>query len=107
LNLGSEIQLAYRDEENKTIQFNSEGGVTNFPLGGMIPAANFFHYMIPYGSEFWEILFKESSSGTLGTMKFALTGRGGFLFSGEKTGIIPSLHQVISANLKATRRGGG
>lgn len=83
LNLGSEIQLAYRDEENKTLQFNSEGGVTNFPLGGMIPAANFFHYMIPYDSEFWEILFKESLSGSLGTMKFALTGRGGFLFSGE------------------------
>jgi len=83
LSLGSEIQLAYRDEENKTLQFNSDGWVTNFPLGGMAPAANLFYYMIPYDSEFWEILFKESLSGTLGPMKFALTGRGGFIFDGD------------------------
>jgi hypothetical protein len=59
LSLGSEIQLAYRDEKNETLQFNSDGWATNFPLGGMVPAANLFYYMVPYNSEFWEILFKE------------------------------------------------
>ncbi len=81
--LGSEIQLAYRDEENKTFQFASGGWVINFPLGGVAPSADLFHYMIPYDSRFWEILFKESLSGSLGPMKIALTGRGGFIFHGD------------------------
>jgi hypothetical protein len=83
LELGNEIQLAYHDEENGTLQFASDGGVTNFPLGAMVPAGNLFHYMIPYDSKFWEILFKESLSGSLGPVKIALTGRGGFIFGGD------------------------
>lgn len=88
LKLGSEIQLAYRQEENKTF-FNEDftGGLrqflTNLPTGTLLPWENLFQYMFPYDSKYWEILFKESLKGVIGPAKIAFTARGGFIFSGD------------------------
>jgi hypothetical protein len=86
--LGSEIQLAYRREENETF-FNEDftGGLrqflTNLPTGTLLPYENLFQFMFPYDSKYWEVLFKESLKGAIGPAKVAFTVRGGFIFAGD------------------------
>jgi hypothetical protein len=88
LKLGSEIQLAYRREENETF-FNEDfsGGarqlLKNLPTGTLLPWENLFQYMFPYDSKYWEVLFKESLKGVIGPAKVAFTVRGGFIFAGD------------------------
>ncbi len=88
LRLGSEIQLAYRRDENETF-FDEDitGGarqfLTNLPTGTLLPWENSFTYMFPYDSKYWQILFKESLEGNIGSAKLALTVRGGVIFSDD------------------------
>jgi len=88
LKLGSEIQLAYRREENKTF-FNEDfsGGLrqslTNLPTGTVWPWENLFQFMFPYDSKYWEALFKGSLEGGMGPAKMTLTVRGGIIFAGD------------------------
>jgi hypothetical protein len=94
--LGSEVQLAYRQEENSTsitAQIASGGPYTlakNFPFGegfvifNAIPNSNnLFPFMIPYDSKFLEALLKGSLEGTIGPAKIAFTMRGGVIFGGD------------------------
>jgi hypothetical protein len=86
--LGSEIQLAYRREENETfinedLLSGDRAFHTNFPRGGDNPWINIFPFMIPFDSKYWEAFFKESIKGAIGPSKIAFTMRSGFIFSGD------------------------
>jgi len=89
--VGGEIQLAHRREENRTF-FNEDwfgGGVgtrnfiTNDIFGQFIEWTNLFPFMFPFDSKSYEAIFKGSLDGALGAAKISLTGRGGFIFSGD------------------------
>lgn len=79
--LGGEIQLAYRNEENKTfLDFdkNKPFGVFYFYLG-----ENLFPFIFPYDSKYWEAVLKGSLKGAIGPAKIAFTIRGGYIFGGD------------------------
>jgi hypothetical protein len=87
--LGGELQLAYREEENKTeltdpslgafFRNNIFGSFSNpVDLG-----VNLWPFMTPYDSSYMEALFKGSVEGTVGPVAAAFTLRGGFLFGGK------------------------
>jgi hypothetical protein len=89
LKLGGEVQFAYHQEENK-IQYNEFLGAgaytlwTNYPWGSITGYyLDFFHFMLPYDSQYWEALLKGSIEGAIGPMDVELTLRGGFLFGGD------------------------
>jgi hypothetical protein len=88
--LGSEIQLAYRREENKSKFyfdiFGTDVGpaiLTNNPLGQDDFSVNTFPFMMPYNSKYWEALLKGSLEGAVGPAKIAFTMWGGIIFSGD------------------------
>ena len=78
-NLGSEVQLAYRQEENA----NSMPGFLNYVLGTQIPARNLTPFQLPYDSKYWEALFKGSLERKVGPLDLEFTLRGGFIFGGD------------------------
>jgi hypothetical protein len=87
--LGGEFQLAYRQEKNKIMYTEDEHGWytlwINSPwgkgaLGG--DQADFFPFMMPFDSRYWEALLKGSLEGTIGPTKIDFTMRGGFIFGG-------------------------
>lgn len=88
--VGSEIQLAYRREENKSKfyfdLFGTDGGPaigTNQPVGQDDFSTNTFPFMMPYNSKYWEGLLKGSLEGAVGPVKIAFTMWGGIIFSGD------------------------
>jgi hypothetical protein len=86
--LGSEIQLAYRKEENETFtNYDFGGGLsgfyTNYPFGSYIGSLNLFPFMFPYDSKYWEALLKGSLEGAIGPAKIAFTLKGGFIFGAD------------------------
>jgi hypothetical protein len=88
--LGGEVQLAYRQEENKALYNVDMGRGTrwlwiNPPFGGIAAYANTFPLMLPYDSKYWEALFKGSLEGKVGPLDLEFTLRAGFLFSGDNT----------------------
>jgi hypothetical protein len=88
--LGGEFQLAYRQEKNKIMYIedfsrglywlwiNSPWGKAG--LGG--DWRDFFPFMLPFDSKYWEALLKGSLEGTIGPTKIDFTMRGGFIFGG-------------------------
>lgn len=84
--LGGELQFSYRQEENATWQQQGNTGVSNNCLSnGVAAALNLFPFMIPYDSEYWEVLLKGSIDGSIGPVGTALTLRGGYLLGGDNT----------------------
>jgi hypothetical protein len=88
--LGGEVQIAHRDEENRTEYDEDFGGGsrwlwTNYPFGGIGSYRNLFFFMLPYDSQYWETLFKGSLEGKVGPLDLEFTLRGGFDFGGENT----------------------
>ena len=76
LNLGGEVQIAYRGEENEVLVLDPVGtGNLNSPSSSFC----FF----PYDSSYWEALFKGSLEGMAGPLDLELTLRGGFIFAGD------------------------
>ncbi len=89
--LGGEVQFAYRQEEQEII-FNEDFGSTRWLwtnpfVGGLSLAGwrDFFPFMLPYESHYWEALLKGSLEGKAGPVDIELTLRGGFLFAGDNT----------------------
>jgi hypothetical protein len=88
--LGGEVQFAYRRDENR-IQYAEilpGGGYdfwTNFPWGSIIGDYyfDFFPFMLPYDSQYWETLLKGSLGSDMGPLDWEFTLRGGFLFGGD------------------------
>jgi hypothetical protein len=85
--LGGEIQLAYRQEENRTSFNGLVGGsaiwIKNSVIGPDEDVQDFFPFMFPYDSKYWEPLLKGSIEGAIGPAKIVFTLQGGFIFSGE------------------------
>jgi len=86
--IGGEIQLAYRQEENKTYFDKAPGGGihdywTNTILGSFLPYLNTFPFMFPYNSNYWESLLKGSLEGAIGPAKITFTGWGSIIFGGD------------------------
>jgi hypothetical protein len=79
LNLGGEVQFAYRGEEqtNYVYQNDLTDAFSNDEL-----FAGFFGFF-PYDSEYWETLLKGSLEGAIGPADVAFTLRGGFIFAGD------------------------
>jgi hypothetical protein len=87
--LGGEVQIAYRQEENK-IRYNEllvAGGYalwTNYPWGSVTgDYLDFFPFLLPYDSQYWEALLKGSIEGAIGPVDVEFTLRGGFIFAGD------------------------
>ena len=85
VNLGAEVQIAYRNEEKETLLVEDDGDFyLNFPFGAEgIIESTLFPYMIPYKSKYWEAQGKVSVAGTMGAAKYALTFKGGFPFASD------------------------
>jgi len=91
VNLGGEVKLAYRDEENRwdsslaglsiagiavpSITMNS----TNYPITGLN------RLLLPYDSDYWELSFKAGVNWAIGSVEFDLTPRVGFIFGGNNS----------------------
>jgi hypothetical protein len=89
VNLGGEVKLAYRDEENSwesslaglsvtgvalpSISMNS----SNFPITGLT------RLLLPYDSDYWELSFKAGVNWSIGSVEFDLTPRFGFILGGD------------------------
>lgn len=83
VNLGAEVQLAYRDEEKKTV-FDDE--YVNYPEaagGGSDIYELLYQYMIPFKSKYWEAQGKVSLAGLIGKAKYAFTLKGGAPFASD------------------------
>ncbi len=83
--LGGEVQLAYRQGEDKTWWKLTDlsRGSSNYPWGGYSKHLNLFPFMIPYDSDYWEALLKGSLEGEIGPADVEFTLRGGYLFGGD------------------------
>ena len=90
-NLGGAVQIAYRGEDQEIQYLEDFGGGfyyfwLNAPWGTAGPGANwrdFFPFMLPYDSHYWEALLKGSAEGAIGPVDVEFTLRGGFLFGGD------------------------
>jgi hypothetical protein len=85
--LGAEAQIAYSQEENKTL-YNEDDLTShvldkNYPFGDITIYENLFPFMMPYDSSYWEALFKGSLDGKVGPLDLEFTLRGGFDFGGD------------------------
>jgi hypothetical protein len=76
IKLGVEIQISYKDEENKNILDNS---VQNYfrTARYLHLDADFFKYIMPVCSDYYESIGKLSIDGKLGTVKNTFTIKGG------------------------------
>lgn len=84
--LGGGLQFSYRQEENETWQQQGNTGFLNsYFSNGAAAALNLFPFMIPYDSEYWEVLLKGSIEGSIGPVGTVLTLRGGYFFGGDNT----------------------
>ena len=93
VNLGAEVKLAYREEENSwesslaglsispaipgfpSISMNS----SNFPITGLT------RLLLPYDSDYWELSFKAGVNWSIGSVEFDLTPRFGFILGGDNS----------------------
>jgi hypothetical protein len=86
---GGEIELAYRNEENKSFfnrDFNGLGTrifKENAPFGEWQENRNTLPFEFPYDSRYWEVFLKASLGGTFGPTTFAFTPKVGFVFGGD------------------------
>jgi hypothetical protein len=84
INLGGEIQIAYRNEEkyNHLSDINHAG--ENYPWAAYNNTmANLYPYMIPFNSQYWEAQGKVSIDGSMRAAKYAVTFKGGLPISSK------------------------
>jgi len=79
LNLGGEVQFAYRGEEQNNYAYQNDLSLafSNDELFG-----GFFGFF-PYDSQYWETLLKGSLEGAIGPADVEFTLRGGYIFAGD------------------------
>jgi hypothetical protein len=115
--LGGEAQLAYRQEEDKTLSDDTLITLLNNPLGSynMFPPifANLFPFMRPYDSSYLEALFKGSLEGAIGPLETTFTLRGGVILWGENqynflysVGGVPFMGSDVDGDVRGWRIGG-
>lgn len=87
MNLGGEVQFAYRQGENKEwIQRTDlSTGALNYTGGNFVYCLNLLPFMFPYDSNYWEALLKGSLEADVGPLDVEFTLRGGFVFGGDNT----------------------
>ena len=109
LSLGSEIQLSYRNDENRIffVMDNGIGGYLfyiNPPIGRLFhDRLNLLPFMFPWDSKYWEALLKGSIAGQFGPTKITLTLQGSFIFQGKNKYdhmrlLIPGLSEWLTLN---------
>lgn len=81
--LGGEIQLAYRQEENKTSISSNLVSIDDITYGRPLDPLNILPYMTPFNSKYWQASLKGSLEGSIGPAQFSFTTHGGFIFSGD------------------------
>jgi hypothetical protein len=117
--LGGEVQLAYRNEQNKMTDEYLSGlpGFWEIDKNNIYQSIypfydNLFLFMTPYDSQYWEALLKGSLEGMIGPVKMAFTMRGGFIFTGDNklkfANYYPSSEQYgeLDGNVKGWSTGG-
>jgi hypothetical protein len=79
LNLGGEVQFAYRGEEQTNYAYRNDmtAAFSNLEMFGG------FFGLFPYDSAYWETLLKGSLEAALGPADVEFTLRGGFIFAGD------------------------
>jgi hypothetical protein len=79
LNLGGEVQFAYRGEEQKNYGYQNDwtNAFSNEEMFGG------FLGIFPYDSQYWETLLKGSLEASLGPADVEFALRGGFIFAGD------------------------
>jgi hypothetical protein len=90
-NLGTEVKIAYRDEEVKWNSRLDNFGITPaIPelLGISLDSSNFLatglmRYLLPHDSDYWDLSFKLGLNWKVGGVECDLTPRGGFIFAGD------------------------
>jgi len=91
VNVGAEVQLAYRGEQKKTVLDYYYSGEPGYLIINYLWAADagtdmwplLYNYMIPYKSKYWEAQGKLSVAGLIGAAKYALTLKGGLPFASD------------------------
>lgn len=79
--LGGELQIAYRNEEQKNLWMEGNVALMNYPWASEdSPEINLYPFMIPYKSKYWEAQGKASVAGMIGPAKYAFTLTGGLPF---------------------------
>lgn len=101
-NLGGEVQLAYRQEENENSFPGLLNSITNDPWFNLTP------FQLPYDSKYWEALFKGSLEGKVGLLDLGFILRGGFIFGGDNSLVMgtPSAFFDSSGDVEGWRIGG-
>jgi len=86
-NLGGEVRLSYRSEENTSWleRTNGSSGYLNYIVNTSFPDANLLPFLPPYDSNYWEALLKGSLEGHIGPADVEFTLRGGFVFNGDNS----------------------
>jgi hypothetical protein len=87
MKVGLELGMAYRDERQETWlnRTNMSFGSTNFPWSWGVPERSLFPFMIPYDSQYWELLWKAGMEVKLAPMTIAVSLRGGANISSANT----------------------
>jgi len=110
VNLGAEVQIAYRDEEKETSMLAADGDYgINWPWAASgFFESTLFPYMIPYKSKYWEAQGKLSVAGMIGAAKYALTLKGGLPFASDNkyTWSVNSDQEELEGKVKGYNVGG-
>jgi hypothetical protein len=85
MDVGLELGMAYRDELQKTWwnQTNMSVGTQNYFWSLSVPERNLLPFMIPYDSQYWELLWKVGTEVKLAPMIIAVNLRGGYIISSD------------------------
>lgn len=81
LKIGAGIQLAYRTENNH--YSTSAVGVASGFFGINDFSGNLMQFMLPYDSQYWEVLVNTGLEKDFGAFKTGVTIRGGSIFAGD------------------------
>jgi hypothetical protein len=83
MDAGLELGMAYRDEQQKTwLQIGAFGTLNNFESLD-VPYESLLGFMIPYDSQYWELLWKAGIEKELGPLGVNVSLRGGYIISSD------------------------
>jgi hypothetical protein len=82
MDAGLELGMAYRDEQ-QTTWLNTTNGIStqNYIWSFNVPERNLYPYMIPYDSQYWELMWKAGMQKQLGALGINVSLKGGAIVS--------------------------
>jgi hypothetical protein len=87
VNFGTEVHLGYRHEQSETFAEYSVNDLSvsgvNTLSGAAAPWWNFFPFLYPHDSKYWESHMKLSADTAIDSLKVAFSVSGGYIFSAE------------------------